>query len=172
MDSADVLVDAFERIRQLVHGAVDGLSSEQLSYRVDEGANSIAWLVWHLSRIEDDHIADAAQTEQVWTTDGWADRFGLRFERSETGFGHSADDVASVRVPSGDLLTGYHDAVSARTIDYVQALTDNDMERVVDAAWDPPVTLGVRLVSVAGDTWQHAGQAAFVRGVIERRRRT
>jgi hypothetical protein len=169
MTSAQLLADAFGRIREEVHRAVGGLTPEQLAFRVDDAANSVAWLVWHLTRVQDDHVADAAGTPQLWTAGGWADRFGLPFSAAETGYGHSGKQVAAVRVESGDLLTGYHDAVCARTVDYVGALTDGDLTRIVDRAWDPPVTLGVRLVSVIADDLQHAGQAAFVRGVVERR---
>lgn len=168
MTSADVLVDAFDRIRESVHGAVEGLSPEQLAFQVDPQANSIAWLVWHLTRIQDDHVADVAQAEQVWSSQGWVNRFGLPFDWLDTGFGHSADDVAAVRVSSGELLTGYHDAVHEQTRRYVQRLTDADLDRIVDSAWDPPITLGVRLVSVLGDDLQHVGQAAFVRGIAQR----
>ncbi|MPZ94645.1 MAG: DUF664 domain-containing protein [Propionibacteriales bacterium] len=170
MTSADLLVDAFGRIREIVHRAVDGLTPDQLAYRVDPDANSIGWLVWHLTRIQDDHIADAAQVEQVWHADGWADRFGLPFDRSATGYGHSSTEVAAVRVDSSSLLTDYHDAVHDRTIAYVEGLTDADLPRIVDESWDPPVSLGVRLVSVVGDAFEHSGQAAYVRGLIERRR--
>ncbi|MGH3385215.1 MAG: mycothiol transferase [Nocardioidaceae bacterium] len=169
MTSADLLVDAFGRIREIVHRAVDGLTPDQLAYRVDPDANSIGWLVWHLTRIQDDHIADAAQLEQAWHADGWADRFGLPFDRSATGYGHSSTEVGAVRVGSGSLLTDYHDAVHDRTIAYVEGLTDADLPRIVDEAWDPPVSLGVRLVSVVGDAFEHGGQAAYVRGLIERR---
>jgi len=157
------------RIRALVHEVVDRLTPDQLAFRVDSQANSIGWLVWHLTRIQDDHIADAAQTEQVWTAGGWAKRFGLPFDPSATGCGHSTDDVAAVQVRSGDLLTGYHDAVHARTIKYVERLTDGDFARIVDQSWDPPVSLGVRLVSVISDDLQHVGQAAFIGGVVKRR---
>lgn len=169
MTSADMLVDAFGRIRGVVHEAVRGLTPDQLGFRLDGQANSIAWLVWHLTRIQDDHVADAAQAEQVWTADGWSDRLGLPFDVSATGYGHSVDDVAAVQVGSGDLLTGYHDAVHDRTVEYVGRLTDGDLTRIVDASWDPPVSLGVRLVSVVSDDLQHAGQAAFIRGVVQRR---
>ena len=169
MTSAELLVDAFGRVREVVHGAVGGLSSEQLSARLDDDANSIAWLVWHLTRIQDDHVAHVADTEQVWTSQGWMERFGLPFDAWATGYGHSSDDVAAVRVGSGDLLTGYYDAVHEHTIRYVQGVTDTDLDRVVDERWDPPVTLGVRLVSVIEDDLQHGGQAAFVRGILERR---
>jgi uncharacterized damage-inducible protein DinB len=169
MTSADLLVDAFGRIREIVHGVVDGLTPEQLAFRVDSDANTIAWLVWHLTRIQDDHIAGVAETEQVWTSGGWVERFGLPFNREAHGYGHSPEDVAAVQVASGDLLTRYYDAVHERTIRFVRGVTDAGLSRVVDDYWDPPVTLGVRLVSVISDDLQHAGQAAFIRGVIERR---
>jgi uncharacterized damage-inducible protein DinB len=169
MTSADLLVDAFGRVRELVHKVVADLTPEQLAFRVDSDANSIAWLVWHLTRIQDDHIAGVAETEQVWTSDGWVERFGLPFHRQAHGYGHSSADVAAVQVESGDLLTRYHDAVHERTIRFVRGLTDAALPRVVDDYWDPPVTLGVRLVSIISDNFQHAGQAAFIRGVIERR---
>ncbi|MBE1535879.1 mycothiol transferase [Actinomadura algeriensis] len=168
MTSAELLTDAFDRIRDEVHAAAGGLTPDQLAYRADPDANSIAWLLWHLTRVQDDHIADVAGTPQCWTSDGWADRFALPLAPSDTGFGHGRDEVASVRVDSADLLTGYHDAVHAMTTDYVAGLTDDDLPVVVDGGWDPPVTLGVRLVSVVSDCLQHAGQAAFVRGLAER----
>ena len=169
MGSTDIVGDAFNRIRDVVHEAVDGLTAEQLAHRVDPGANSIGWLVWHLARVQDDHLADAAGTEQVWTSNGWADRFALPLDRMDTGYGHSSADVAAVRVPSADLLTGYYDAVHERTVGYLSGLTEADFARVVDTRWDPPVTLAVRLVSVIADDLQHAGQAAFLRGVVQRR---
>lgn len=170
MRGTDLLADAFGRIKESVRSSVLGLSGEELAFRLDEDANSITWLVWHLTRVQDDHVADAAGTSQVWSDDGWDRRFGLPFPAEETGYGHDADEVSAVRVPSGDLLTGYHDAVHERTLRYLSTLSDDDLDRVIDESWDPPVTLGVRLVSVINDDMQHAGQAGFLRGVVLRRR--
>ena len=166
MTAADLLTDAFGRIREVVHEAVDGLTPEQLDFRPAGHANSIAWLVWHLTRIQDDHIAGVAGKGQVWMVHGWAGRFGLPLTPADHGYGHSADQVAVVRVSSGEMLTEYHDAVYEQTIRYVRHLVDADFSRVVDEAWDPPVTLGVRLVSVISDDLQHAGQAAYLRGLL------
>ncbi|MEU8827661.1 DUF664 domain-containing protein [Streptomyces sp. NPDC048636] len=168
MRSADLLADAFDRVSEAVHEAVDGLGEEELAVRLDAGANSIAWLVWHLTRIQDDHVADAAGTEQLWTSDGWYDRFGLPFPPAATGFGHRGKDVAAVRTDA-ELLTTYYDAVHENTLAYVRGLRDADLDRIVDEAWTPAVTLGVRLMSVIADDLQHAGQAAFVRGALHRR---
>jgi uncharacterized damage-inducible protein DinB len=167
MSSADLLVDAFGRVKEAVHAAVDGLAPEVLGERVDE-SNSIAWLIWHLTRVQDDHVADVAGVEQVWTAKGWARRFDLPFGDAETGYAMSSEQVSLVQATAG-LLIGYHDAVHEATVAYVQGLSDDDLARVVDTRWDPPVTLAVRLVSVIEDDLQHVGQAAFLRGIIERR---
>jgi hypothetical protein len=162
----DLLTDAFGRIREVVHEAVDGLTAEQLAFRPGPEANSIAWLVWHLTRIQDDHMAGAMETEQLWMSEGWADRFGLPLPPADHGYGHTSDQVAEVQVKSGELLTAYHDAVYERTVRYLRRLADADFARVVDKRWDPPVTLGVRLVSVISDDLQHAGSAAYLRGFL------
>jgi uncharacterized damage-inducible protein DinB len=169
VNSADVLIDGFDRVREAVHEAVDGMRPDDLTFRVDESANSIAWLVWHLTRVQDDHIAHVADLTQVWTARDWVGRFGLALEPTDTGYGHGVPDVDAVRVASAELLIGYHDEVYQQTVDYVRDLTDADLPRIVDTRWDPPVTLGVRLMSVIADDLQHAGQAAFVRGVLLRR---
>lgn len=165
MTLGELLVDSFNRIREGAHEAVEGLSPDQLAERPAPEANSVAWLVWHLARIQDDHIADVADRDQVWTSQDWAGRFGLPFDDRDTGYGHTPEQVASVRV-SPDLLTGYLDAVHEQTIAFVSGLGLDDLDRVVDERWDPPVTLGVRLVSVVNDDAQHLGQAAYVRGLL------
>jgi uncharacterized damage-inducible protein DinB len=168
MLSRDLLLHAYDQIEETLRRAVDGLSEEQLAQRLDPQANTVAWLAWHLTRVQDDHVADVAGTEQVWTAQGWAERFALPFDTGATGYGHSSEDVGAVRA-SADLLTGYHAAVHAQTAAFLAGLVDDDLDRVVDTSWDPPVTLGVRLVSVLSDDLQHAGQAAFLRGVLQRR---
>jgi hypothetical protein len=160
MDAWDVLRDGFERVHELM-GAVLG-GNPDLD-RAPDGGNTPAWILWHLVRVQDDHVADAFELEQVWYT-GWADRFGLPFPARETGYGMSADEVAKVHV-TPELLQGYHEDVHAQTL---KALAGKpDLDRVVDERWDPPVTLGVRLLSVLADELQHLGQAAYVLGLPE-----
>jgi Protein of unknown function (DUF664) len=166
MNVAGLLEDAFDRIAEIVHEAVEGLTPYQLALRIDPDANSVAWLVWHLTRVQDDHVAGVAGRAQVWT-DGWEERFGLPLPASSLGYGHTSEQVAAVKAP-GDLLVAYYDAVHEQTKGFIAGLVDDDLDRVVDTRWHPPVTLGVRLVSVISDDLQHAGQAAYVRGVVLR----
>jgi hypothetical protein len=168
MTSVEVLTDAFERVRDAVHPAVNGLSLEELTFRPDAASNSIAWLVWHLTRIQDDHVAGLDGIDQVWDANGWAKRFALPLDPSDTGYGHGPEDVAAVSADA-QLLLGYFEDVHEKTLRYVGSLAETDLERVVDRDWDPPVTVGVRLVSVIADDLQHVGQAAYVRGLVQRR---
>ncbi len=168
MTSIDVLVDAFERIRDAVYPAVTGLSPDELAYRPDEESNSIAWLVWHLTRIQDDHVAPLRGGRQEWMEAGWADSFRLPFDPADTGFGHGPADVAEVAVDA-DLLLGYFEDVHRTTVAFLDSLDPSALVRVVDDRWDPPVTMSVRLMSVVADDLQHVGQAAYVRGLLLRR---
>ncbi|MFJ3307100.1 DUF664 domain-containing protein [Streptomyces sp. NPDC086549] len=167
MHARDILIDGYGRIQEEVHATLDGLGPDDLHARPAPGANSIAWLVWHLTRVQDDHVADAFDLGQVWQSQGWEKRFGLDLPRHDTGYGHSAAKVAKVRVESAGLLTGYYDAVHEQTLGVLRELPAKDLERVVDDRWDPPVTLGVRLVSVLSDDLQHIGQAAYLRGLLQ-----
>jgi hypothetical protein len=163
----DLLTDGFDRVRETVERAVEGLTEEQLAFRPDADANSVAWLTWHLTRVQDDHVADVADGEQLWTAAGWVERFRLPFDVEAIGYGQTSEEVGRVRA-TPELLAGYPDAVHRSTVDYLSTLSDDDYPRVVDERWDPPVTLAVRLLSVLSDTLQHAGQASYVRGLIDR----
>jgi uncharacterized damage-inducible protein DinB len=165
--TSDLLIDAFERVRGIVHSALRDATQEDLTFRPDDDANTIAWLVWHLSRGQDRQIADAAGSDEVWTSGGWVERFDLPFHPAATGYGQSADEVGAVR-SSAELLSSYHDAVCDRTIEYLGGITETELDRIVDPDWNPPVTLAVRLVSILSDDLQHAGQASYVRGLARR----
>jgi hypothetical protein len=170
MTSSELLVDGFGRIRETVADVLDGLTEEQLAYRIDGHANPVSWLVWHLTRVQDDHVAAAFGTTQVWSSGGWARRFRLPPGMMDHGYAHTSEQVASVggATASALLLLEYHEATYAQTVKLVSEISDADLDRVVDKRWTPPVTLGVRLVSVLDDDMQHAGQAAYVRGIILR----
>lgn len=166
MDVASLLLELYGRIPPLARDVVEGVDGATLTASPQPGANPIAWLVWHSTRVQDHHVSELIDADQVWIGGGWARRFGLDPDPSNTGYGHSARDVAAVRPDRPGVLIEYLDAVDRRTRAWLEGLTPEELDRIVDRRWDPPVTLGVRLISIADDSLQHLGQAAYVRGLL------
>lgn len=165
MTPAEIVIDFLERILDNGEAVVAGLSDEQLARRVEPDANSIAWLVWHAARVQDAQVAPLAGTEEVWVRDGWVERFGLDLDPGDHGYGHTSEQVGKVRA-SAELLAGYLRATHEASVAYLRTVTEADLDDIVDRAWDPPVTRGVRLVSIVDDDAQHIGQAAYLRGLL------
>ena len=169
-NAIDILSDLLERVQGEVHRAVDGLDAASLNARPagDPDANTISWLAWHIARGQDAQIAEVAGFEAVWTAAGWNRRFALDLPDTANGYGFTREQVGKVRVDDPELLTGYYDAVHESTRAYIAGLRETDLDRVVDRNWTPPVTLAVRIVSILNDEIQHAGQAAYARGLLLR----
>ncbi|NUP75134.1 MAG: DinB family protein [Sinomonas sp.] len=175
-----ILEDGFGRVRESVEHALLGLSPEQLVRQPAPAANSVGWLVWHLSRITDDHFAELAHVlggaepprkrerrippGQLWSE--WRDRLGTLYPEGSTGNGHTPEQVAAFPRIEPVLLSEYHAAVHERALETLRSLVPEDFGKIVDLRWDPPVTAAVRIMSILNDATQHVGQAAYVRGLL------
>ncbi|QZT60544.1 mycothiol transferase [Mycolicibacterium austroafricanum] len=161
----ELLRDSFTRLIEHVDDLTENLTDEVAYYRPTPQANTIAWLIWHSARIQDAQLCDIAGIEQVWFRDGWVDKFALDLPRDAHGYGHTPEEVAKVRA-SAQLLAGYYHAVHKLSLEYVASVSADELARVVDERWTPPVTASVRLVSIIDDAAQHLGQAAYIRGLV------
>jgi Protein of unknown function (DUF664) len=168
MRTRDLLTEAYDRLPGILERAVKGLSAQQLRWAPAPEANTIGWLVWHLTRIQDHHISQLLGAAQVWQDGDWGPRFELATDPDDTGYGHGPAEIVAVAPQSAQLLLDYYAAVAEHTRGLLDKVTDEALDEIVDRGWDPPVTLGVRLVSVLADDLQHAGQAAYVRGLLPR----
>ena len=164
MDVRGVLTEGFGRITELYADIAGGLDDESLRHRPGGTGNPIGWLLWHLARVQDDHIADLAGGSQVW--EQFQDRFGLSNGTDDIGYGHTSEQVDALRIEDPELLVEYHHEVTLATARYLLTVDERELEREVDQRWDPPVTAGQRLISIQGDCLQHLGQAAYVKGLL------
>jgi hypothetical protein len=168
MEWQHLLIDGYERVLEMLEPALRGLSREDLDQQPHPDCNSMGWLTWHLTRVQDHHIADLMGEQQLWVKDGWYAKFGRSLDPADVGFGHSSEDVAAFRSPDVEMLLDYHRAVLERTKSYVGALPAEDLDRELDEPWFQPLpTVGVRLVSVMADDLEHAGQVAYLRGLLK-----
>ena len=163
MDPRGVLTEAFGRIAELYDDVAEGLDDEVLHHRPGGTGNPVGWLLWHLARVQDDHVADLAGQPQVW--EEWQQRLGLPHGTDDIGYGHTSEQVDAVRISDVSLLVDYHHEVTLATARYLETVDEAELDREVDQRWDPPVTAGQRLISIQGDCLQHLGQAAYVKGL-------
>ncbi len=168
MGKADLLIDQFERLRDALYPAVNALSYDELAYRPDEQSNSISWLVWHLTRVQDQVVSSLIGQEPIWTANGWFDRFALTLDPADTGIGHDSVTVGKVTSTAEPLLDYFED-VHQRTVGWLRSLDDAALSKVLDDTSEPPVTVESKLDLVITDDLQHVGQAAYVRGLVQRR---
>lgn len=168
MRSVEIIRDSLGRVHELIPAVLDGMDAADLTWRPDADSNPVGWLVWHLCRTEDGHLAEIAGHDDLWLADGWQQRFGLPYPPAAGGFGQTSEQVGRFTVDGPELLIGYAAAVAGQTNRILDGLGDTDLDRIIDRNWDPPVTVGVRIVSVMVETAQHVGQAAYLKGLRDR----
>lgn len=171
MNGIEILNDAAGRPAEAAHALLDALDPSTLAAHPGGHDNSVSWLLWHSGREMDAQLSDLSGEEQVWWAGGFRDRFDLGATGDEVGYGFDAARAREIEVRDGQLLVGYLEAVTAAVHRYLGTLSDADLGTVIDAAWDPPVTRGARLVSIIDDAAQHVGQAAYVVGMPDKEER-
>ena len=168
MEWRDLLIDGYGRIVEMLEKALEGMTQNDLNWQPRADSNSMGWLAWHLTRIQDDHIADLMGEEQLWVAGNWYVKFDRAPNPKDTGFGHSPEDLAAFKSPDAQTLLGYHRAVLERTKGYLRTLSAADLDRELNEPWYHPLpTVGVRLISIMSDGLQHVGQVAYVRGLLK-----
>ena len=168
MEWRELIKDGYGRVLEMLEEALGGMTRDDLDEQPNPDCNSMGWLAWHLTRVQDDHVADLMGEEQLWISDGWCARFDREPDWGDIGWGHSSEQVAAFRSPDAGTLLEYHRAVLERTKRYIDTLTTADLDRELNEPWFQPLpTVGVRLVSVMSDGLQHVGQVAYVRGLLK-----
>jgi hypothetical protein len=136
MDVRELLTDGFERIDALYDDLADGLDERALNHRPGGTGNPIGWLLWHLARVQDDHVAGLTGEAQVW--ERWQERFGLDNGTDDIGFGHTSAQVDAVRIEDPALLVGYHRDVARATSQYLARVDEAELDRVGGATGQHP----------------------------------
>ncbi|MFC1916464.1 DinB family protein [Chloroflexota bacterium] len=168
MEWQELLIDGYGRIFEILERSLNGLTQDDLNQQPKPDCNSMGWLAWHLTRVQDGHIADLTGENQLWISEGWHTKFNRAMDPKDTGFGHTPKDVAAFKSPDVETLLGYHHAVMEQTKRYISSLSGKDLDRELNEPWYQPLpTVGVRLISVMADNLQHAGQITYVRGFLK-----
>ncbi len=160
-----LIVGIIENISMVLGRALDGLNEEELNHQPAHDSNSIGWLVWHTIRGQDRAVADLTGEEQVWIKEGWYAKFNRSADPMDFGLGHTPEDLAAFKSPDVKTLLDYQQAVFEQTQRCLESLSESDMDRKLDHPVFP--TVGARIIALISDNLQHAGQAGYVRGLVQ-----
>ena len=166
MDFRDVVRSGLDEYLAALKKAVDGLTPAELRWQPSLQANHINWLVWHIGRVEDGWMNEyLRETDTLWASEGWADRFNLPHERS--GYGDTAEDIAAFpEIPMPDLLA-YLETVRQSTVALLGTLTEEDLPQTrTTPRTESPPTVVWTLAHVLIENAQHVGQVAYIRGML------
>lgn len=165
----EIIMDIFDRIAAQLAQVLEGLTPEELNRQPSTGANTIGWMAWHLTRSHDRNMSELMKMEQLWISEGWYKRFNRAPDPSETGWGHTIDEMKNFGAPDSMTIMKYHRSVLERIKDYI----GNDLTEAVleDESYSPTFRRSSpvyrRITGVINDGLQHVGQAAYVRGLIQ-----
>jgi hypothetical protein len=163
VDLNQFIITLLEAAYRSIKQATDDLPDEQLYYQPTPETNSIAWLVWHLSRWRDAVSATISGEPQIWVSAGWAERCGMPDER--TGLGDTPAQVTAFCVERA-VLFGYVDAAHQHTVERVAKLTPTQLVQPMVSHTGERRPAWRALAGVCSDSAQHTGQIAYLRGLL------
>ena len=169
MSANRTTLSALERNWQMVKSAVSDVDEAAMAVRPNEDSNSMSWLIWHMSRVTDRFIHfRLTDKPQLWTVDAWHEKFNMPDEPHDIGMGWSNEQAAAWQAPSKDVLMGYFEKANAAATDYLNSITDAELEREIP--WTAPVAT-LRIDEALGilvwDNIVHGGQVAYLRGYFQ-----
>jgi len=165
MKTSDFILDTLDRMQNAVTAAVDGLSSQELTWRPGEEANSIGFTLWHQLRCEDAFVQGMIQRKpQVWVSEKWHEKLNLPENPQDVGYGYTAEQVAAFPVPELKDLLEYAEATRAQTVGYLKTMNAESLDKVVQTPFGE-LTIGQVFAILLCEITQHIGQIAYLRGL-------
>ena len=165
MHCAEFITGIFARISHVLEASLEGLNQLEINRQPCPECNSIGWMVWHLTRVQDRFIATLSDNEQVWIAEKWYEAFGREADASDIGYGHTPEDLANFKAPEVKILLDYYQATFERTKQYTNGISPEELDRAVgDSRLS---TVAMRLTAFISDNLQHAGQVAYLRGWLK-----
>ena len=162
-------IDIFERILHELEAALDELTIDDLNQQPRPDCNSIGWLTWHLTRVQDWAAAELLGEEQLWIKDNYYAKFNRTPDPEDAGIGDTLEDVVAFRSPDALTLLEYHRAVLRQSKRYITSkLSETELNREFDNPKYPTITnVRTSLMRLINDNMQHLGQVNYVRGMLK-----
>ncbi len=166
MEATEVLTQILDHNKEMVEKAIDGLTDKELSRRPTDHCNSIGWLLWHMARAEDGLVSGAQKSPELWTEQGWHEKFGM--EPEDSGFQHKSEQLAAFKAPPLDDLKAYWAATEQKARECLKSLRPEDLDRQVPSfIGEGTIPLVTFLNYLVHEVVVHGGQIAYLRGMYK-----
>ena len=163
MDAKEFALEALERARAVTMIAIDGLTPEHFHWRPNPTANSIAFLLWHISRVEDRFTSDLRNMEEIWLTEEWHKKFAVAI--SENGIGWGPEQIQDFR-PAIELVVSYLQRVRNISLETISRLNISQFKEQLTPS-RPDFTVANTLQTIVYHENHHQGAIGYIRGLIE-----
>ena len=165
---AESIIYALQRNWEMVDSALEGLDEAALARQPSDQCNSAAWILWHMTRVVDTFVHTRLRSiPQLWTQNGWHQKFDMPDDAEDRGGGWTAGQVAAWQPPAKEVQLGYYAAIKSAATEYLKSLTVADLEKTMVI---PPVAEPRSVAMLLGQfTWDnvaHGGQIAYLRGLF------
>jgi uncharacterized damage-inducible protein DinB len=140
-DQARVIWETLEFRMPVLLAALEPLREEQLRWQPPNGANSAAWLLWHIAEVEDNWVRDKVYRQP-----------------RHYPFGRSVLETPISAYPDKESLIGYLHEVRALSRERLEATTFEDFDEAVDDEHFGPMDVRRVWIGVATSCAWHGGQ--------------
>jgi len=162
MDLKQFIIQSLGENTEYVMRAVKDLTTVELAYRPAPHSNSIAFLCWHVTRVEDLWISRLTGRKHLYETAGWYQKFGTAAE--DFGFGYGVAELDAYKAPPMEVVMGYAMAVRQQTVDYIKGLDLDTLDEVKDFG-HRQASIGWALAHLVDEVGEHSGQIGYLRGI-------
>ncbi len=159
----DIILGSLQQSQGFLAKALDDLTQEEASWRPTSECNSIAFILWHLARVEDYFMSRVIQRQtETYEAEGWQQKLGTA--PRDMGFGYTVEKLQAWPVPKLEIIRGYHEAVRLKTLAFLESATPEKLAEVPRPDRSPD-SIGISLGHMATELALHISQIAYLRGV-------
>lgn len=162
MEAREVMLRSLEQSQEYLTRALDGLTQKEAAWSLGEECNSIIFILWHTSRVEDFFVNRVIQRQlELYETEGWLEKLGTPAKGS--GWEYTGEQLQAWPVPKLEIVRGYADSVREKTLAFVRSVTAEQLSEVPRPERSPD-SIGATLTRIITEIALHTGQIAYLRG--------
>lgn len=161
MDTVSFISDCLEQVRIRLLGTCEGMNQEEVLWRPEPYANNIGFVLWHVTRAEDNLVMRLENGHALWVTGGWHEKFGQPVNAPDPG---DRMGLRALAIPGLPVLLGYSQAVGEQTRRLLGELTVDRLDQPIGPS-QPGQTVTANLRHLITHRNNHHGQMDYIRGL-------